>query len=77
MFTVYKKDGSWRVREIDSLFFMTQEEALNGLVQIASNNKIMEFDVTVEEEEHCFPSPYEQILGFQICNRCFLHPCEC
>lgn len=77
MFHIYQKDGSWRLKGQDHLQFITHEEAINVCAKIAQEHGRTEFEVTVESHEPAFPSPYEQILGFQICNRCGLHPCEC
>jgi len=77
MFYLYQKDGSWRLKDQEHIQFMSQDEAMQACVQIAANSGLQEFDISVETQEPSFPSPYEQILGFQICNRCGLHPCEC
>ena len=77
MFHIYQKNGSWTVRGHEKLFFMTHEEAIQACVQIGGSMGMTEFDVFVEVQEEHYPSPYEQILGFQICNRCNVHPCEC
>jgi hypothetical protein len=56
---------------------MTHEEAINACAQMGANMGMQEIEVFVESVEQHYPSPYEQILGFQICNRCNVHPCEC
>lgn len=77
MFHIYQKNGSWILRGNEHVFFVSQEEAINAAAQIGAQMGLQQFDITVEVQEPVFPSPYEQILGFQICNRCGLHPCEC
>ena len=77
MFHIYQKDGSWRIKGNEHIFFITNEEAVNAAAQIGAQMGMTEFDIMVEVPEPAYPSPYEQILGFQICNRCGLHPCEC
>jgi hypothetical protein len=56
---------------------MTHEEAVQAACQLGASMGINEFDIFVEVLDEVYPSPYEQILGFQICNRCNIHPCEC
>lgn len=77
MFHIYQKNGAWTLKGNEHIWFNTEEEALHGTVQIGQQMGLQEFEITVEKQEPTFPSPYEQILGFQICNRCGLHPCEC
>ena len=77
MFCVYRRDGAWTIKGHEKLFFMSHEEALNAVCQIGANMGLEEFEVYVETPEEHYPSPYEQILGFQICTRCNIHPCEC
>jgi muramidase (phage lysozyme) len=77
MFNIYQKNGTWKVREIPEIFFLTKEQTIEALIQIAANSGVQEFEITVEESQPSYPSPYEWILGFQICNKCALHPCEC
>jgi hypothetical protein len=77
MFHIYQKDGSWRIKGNEHMFFLQHEEAVNAAAQIGQQMGMTEFDIMVEVQEPAYPSPYEQILGFQICNRCGLHPCEC
>ena len=77
MFYVYQKDGSWRIKGQEGAQFLTHEDAINACAQMGGKMGLTEFEVHVEVQEPAFPSPYEQILGFQICNRCALHPCEC
>lgn len=76
MFTLYVKDGSWRISGVEG-FFNTQEEAIQTAVDIGSSKDLEEFEIRVEEQPKPGFSPYEEILGFNICHRCFLHPCEC
>jgi len=78
MFHLYQKNGAWKLKGQDHLWFTTQEEAINATVQIGGQLGLQEFNIVVEvpEEVHQL-SPYESILGFAICERCKLHPCEC
>lgn len=76
MFTLYVKDGSWRILGIDG-FFTTQEEAIQTAVNIGAAKGWQEFELQVEEQPQPGFSPFEEILGFNICHRCNLHPCEC
>lgn len=77
MFHVYRKDGSWLVKGYDTVN-LDRESAINYAAQIGAKMQLDEFQVYVEEEPEVYVlSPYEEILGFQICNRCGLHPCEC
>lgn len=77
MFHIYQKNGAWVLKGNDSLFFTTEEEAINATAQIGQQMGLPEFEIKVEKMELAPPSPYESFLGFQICNRCGLHPCEC
>jgi hypothetical protein len=77
MFHIYRKNGAWVLRGNEHLLATTEEEAINLAVKVGTEMNLQEFDILVEKPEPAFPSPYEQILGFQICDRCFLHPCEC
>lgn len=77
MFHLYQKNGAWTLKGNEHLFFTTEEEALNATVQIGGQMGLQEFDIVVEKHDVEIPSPYESFLGFQICNRCGLHPCEC
>lgn len=76
MFYLYQKDGAWKIRGVEG-FFNFKEEAFQIAINIGSSQGLQEFDIMVEEPEPVEPSPYENILGFTICHRCFLHPCEC
>lgn len=77
MFHIYQKNGAWTLKGNEHLFFLTEEEAINATIQIGGEMGLTEFDIAVEKAEPSHPSPYEWILGFQICDRCKLHPCEC
>jgi hypothetical protein len=77
MFHIYQKNGAWKLKGNEDLFFTTQEEAIQVTAQIGGQMGLKEFEVFVETMEPAPPSPYEQILGFQICERCRVHPCEC
>jgi hypothetical protein len=77
MFHIYQKNGAWTLKGNEHLFFTTEEEAVNATVQIGGQMGLTEFDIVVEKQDPAVPSPYEQLLGFQICDRCNLHPCEC
>lgn len=78
MFHIYQKNGAWTLKGNEHLFFTTQEEAVNATVQIGAKMGLQEFEIFVETPEEVSQlSPYESILGFQICERCGLHPCEC
>lgn len=77
MFHIYQKNGAWILKGNEHLFFTTEEEAVNATAQIGGHMGLKEFEIMVEKNEPEHPSPYEWILGFQICNRCGLHPCEC
>jgi hypothetical protein len=77
MFHIYKKNGAWVIKGNEHILATTQEEAVNIAVQIGGQSGLREFDIMVETPTEAIPSPYEWILGFQICDRCSLHPCEC
>ena len=77
MFHIYQKNGAWVIKGNEHLLCTTEEEALNVAVQLGGQMKLEEFEIMVEKAEPAHPSPYEWILGFQICDRCRLHPCEC
>lgn len=77
MFHLYQKNGAWTLKGNEHLFFSTQEEAINATAQIGAEMGLQEFEIQIETNNIATPSPYEWFLGFQICNRCNLHPCEC
>lgn len=77
MFHIYQKNGAWTLKGNEHITAVSEEEIVNIAIQIGAQMKLTEFEITVEKCEPMFPSPYEEILGFQICNRCFIHPCEC
>ena len=62
--------ATWQpVSEYSCATHVDVEEAINAAAQIGQQMVMTEFEVIVELPEPAFPSPYEQILGFQICNR--------